>query len=85
MDIRRRSMTITDVLACPHPADDRKVLGYMTLCVVCGRRQEGRDSWVGGGYAAWTPGWQAVCPHPDTERNGRPWGTTCGVCGKLIR
>jgi len=81
----RRSMTIADVLACPHPATDRKVTGYMTMCVVCGRLQQGRDRWGGAGYAAWTAGWQAACPHPATDRLSHAWGTQCGVCGRLLR
>ncbi len=84
-DRRRRSMTIADVLACPHPVQDRKVLPYMVLCVVCGRRQEGRDRFTGGGYAAWTAGWQATCPHPEGERRHHPWGVQCGVCGSSVR
>ena len=84
-DRRRRAMTIAEILACPHPADDRKVTGYMTMCVVCGRRMEGRESWTGGGYAAWTPGWREHCPHPAAERRSHPWGTQCGVCGSGVR
>jgi hypothetical protein len=84
-DRRRRSMTVADVLACPHPAEDRKVTGYATICVVCGRRQSGRDSWAGAGYAGWDSSKLAACPHPDAERISRPWGQSCGVCGKPIR
>jgi hypothetical protein len=83
-DRRRRSMTIEQVLSCPHPEEDHKRTGYMVMCVRCGRRQEGRDRWAGAGYAAWTPGWQAACPHPATERISRPWGAACGVCGTLV-
>ena len=30
-------MTIEQVLACPHPEEDRKVTPVMVMCVVCGR------------------------------------------------
>jgi hypothetical protein len=84
-DRRRRSMTITDVLACPHPPEDLKRLPYMVMCVRCGRRQEGRDRFTGGGYAAWAPGWRQACPHPEGERVARPWGLACLVCGQSVR
>jgi len=84
-DRRRRSMTISDVLTCPHPVDDRKHTSYMVMCLRCGRRQSGRDSFTGGGYAAWTAGWQVTCPHPEAERISRPWGQSCGVCGSSVR
>jgi hypothetical protein len=78
-------MTLEQVLACTHPDEDRKRTGYMVMCVRCGRRQEGRDSFTGAGYAGWAPGWQATCPHPEAERIPRPWGQACGVCGKVVR
>jgi len=78
-------MTIADVLACVHPPDALKRTAYTAFCLVCGRRQEGRDRWAGAGYAAWSDGWQKTCPHPDAERLARPWGTSCGVCGLLVR
>jgi hypothetical protein len=84
-DIRRRAMTIADVLACPHPVQDRKVTGYATICVVCGRRMEGRDRWTGAGYAGWTPALLERCPHPEAERRHHSWGSACGVCGRLLR
>ncbi len=84
-DRRRRSMTLEQVLACPHPADDRKVLPYMAMCLRCGRRQEGRDRWAGAGYAGWDPSKLAACPHPTSERVQHAWGGQCGVCGRLLR
>ncbi len=78
-------MTIADVLACVHPPEELKRTAYMVMCVACGRRQVGRDSFTGGGYAAWAPGWQAGCPHPATERRVHPWGVHCGVCGSSVR
>jgi hypothetical protein len=83
-DRRRRSMTIADVLACPHPADDRKHTSYMTICVVCGRRQVGVDRFTGAGYAGWSKEKLAACPHPTSERISHAWGGQCGVCGRLL-
>ncbi len=83
-DRRRRGLTIAEVLACPHPDDERRRLGYMTMCVRCGRRQTGRDEWSGAGYAGWDAAELAACPHPEEGRRRHSWGTTCGACGKRV-
>lgn len=77
-------MTIAEILACAHPADDRKVTGYMVMCLRCGRRMEGRDRWAGAGWAGWSPALLATCPHPEAERRSRPWGSSCAVCGASV-
>jgi len=78
-------MTLVEFLECVHPLDDRKVLPYMTICVVCGRRQEGRDRWSGAGYASWSKEKLAACPHPAAERIQHAFAAQCGVCGRLLR
>lgn len=85
-DIRRRAMTLAEILACPHPAGDRKVTGYMTMCVVCGRRMEGRDRWAGAGWAGWDKAKLAACTHPVSERRAHLSGhAQCGVCDVLLK
>jgi hypothetical protein len=78
-------MTLEQVLACPHPAEDWRKLGYATVCVMCGRRQQGRDSWIGASYAGWSKEKLAGCPHPPTERRELGRGAACGVCSALPR
>jgi hypothetical protein len=84
-DRRRRSMSLAEVLACPHPTDELKRTGYVAFCLRCGRRMEGRDSWTGAGWAGWSPALLAACPHPEAERRSHAWGSSCGVCGRLLR
>lgn len=78
---RKRSMSLADVLACPHPEEERKRTGWGSLCVRCGRLQSGRDSWSGGGHAAWQDPELTSCPHPEEERTG----PLCRVCGRTVR
>ena len=85
-DRRRRSMTLEQVLACPHPADDLKKLSYATICVVCGRRQVGRDTFVGAGYAGWDKAKLAACTHPVAERVRHLSGhDRCALCNVLLK
>jgi hypothetical protein len=81
-DARRRSLTIDDVLACPH--DELKRTTYAAWCLRCGRRLQG-DRFTGAGYLSWTPGLLERCPHPPGERVARPWGAACLLCGSPLR
>lgn len=84
-DRRRRSITLAEVLECPHPEDERKKTGYMTMCIRCGRRQVGPDRFAGAGFAGWDAAKLATCPHPAAERAATSLGARCGVCLQVAR